>query len=275
MLGPIDVVAITAIGYFYGFLVKEEKYRIARRSGHRLYLHLVVTGAPFYLTAWFLTKFLTTENIWRGAIPVFPLVDFAQTLLTIFLSLLFASLRVLISGDWAIEPTDAARNVWQTGDDIEVVTANAIQDEEPVAITLSNGSYYVGAISRTTEADDPNPYISIIPYMRGYTDNATGKIFVNYEYKDALERFDRLVFLSDRIERMYKLLPRLSESRRENWADDYYTELVKEAMENDYDSMQTQIAIPTSSIVTFGILNSEAHINLILNPDAAPGGTAQ
>lgn len=200
----ILAVAIATSGYVLASKCLLNRYRVARQSGHRLYLSSLKYGVyaffPALLLTWLLSLVAPSINApnTSAALTLFVAIAFTEWYnrnpsreqWLKFLQLLPDLLNQPLSKSYQrlleIYPIDEMRKslalweAWQEND-IELICAYAASEFKPVAVTLETKKVYVGMVSDTIEPSDQDSYLSILPLYSGYRDD-TQTFKLNYRY---------------------------------------------------------------------------------------------
>ncbi|UZD66728.1 hypothetical protein [Marinobacter sp. AN1] len=205
----ILAVAIATSGYILASKCLLNRYRVARQSGHRLYLSSLKYGIYAHFPALFLA--------WIFSLAIPPLnTPITTAILTILSALTFTEVynRKPSSHQWIqlksllgqireqplahsykklkeIFPIDEERRsvalweAWQEND-IELICAYAVGEFKPVAVTLESKKVYVGIVADTIEPSDQDSYLSILPLYSGYRDDSQA-FKLNHKYVTLIE----------------------------------------------------------------------------------------
>lgn len=200
----ILAVAIATAGYILASKCLLNRYRVARQSGHRLYLSSLKYGVyalfPALLITWILSLATSILNT--------PITTAALTILS---SIIFTEyynrkpgpsqwkeLKELIKNIRNHSPAEnyekffnifeinkerktvALWEAWQEND-VELICAYAVGEFKPIAVTLDSKKVYVGMVSDTIEPSDQESYLSILPLYSGYRDDSQA-FKLNHKY---------------------------------------------------------------------------------------------
>lgn len=80
------------------------------------------------------------------------------------------------------------RSIQDLGNDLQRLLNKAIQQDDPILVTLANRKVYVGYVTETPSLLNPeSEYLSLLPVLSGYRDNATLKVVLDLIYPDPEE----------------------------------------------------------------------------------------
>lgn len=241
----ILAVAIATAGYILASKCLLNRYRVARQSGHRLYLSSLKYGVyalfPALLIAWVLSLVIPSLNapITTATLTILSAIAFTEYYNRKPSLSQWKDLKNLL-GDIRKQPvaesygklleifpideerrTFALWEAWQEND-IELICAYAVGEFKPVAVTLESKKVYVGIVSDTIEPSDQDSYLSILPLYSGYRDDVQA-FKLNHKYTTLIEA------------------------------------LLGEGKELSGDSLDYAIAIPLERIVTIHIFNEDLY----------------
>lgn len=166
--GSATVIILVAAcaGYIFVTSFYPLKYKFARKSGHHLYLSVLVIGIPFTFASMLLGSILFKEG---------------PTVFIFFICSAIASPYTLacLLNAFANRKQQA---MWDTlsRDDLGWVLAHAIVEYKPIQVTLDTSKCYVGFVMDTLEPKDDNSYLSVLPIYSGYRDEKQQLILPNY-----------------------------------------------------------------------------------------------
>lgn len=260
MLSAADIALIAAGGYWWYYLVDSDKYKLSRKSGHRLYLPLLLRGLVVYAITSTLTFFaiyyLVDTDIDALASKIYftPLyicwgIGIAGLLVNLYVFAL-KSYRFFFK----IKHTDesAIIEAWQEGDDLEIMCSRAIAQQKLVHVSLINRKSYIGFIARTLEADsDWATYLTLSPIYSGYRKGKNLNLKVTHAYSEAIGYWRSL--------HNNELL--LDKLREENSEQDL-SELKDEIKDTKNLLRSWEVVVPRGQIMVSHIFHFDTHASV-------------
>jgi hypothetical protein len=87
------------------------------------------------------------------------------------------------------------RSLKDLGNDLQRLLYKAIQQDDPILVTLANRRVYVGYVTETPSLLNPeSQYLSLLPALSGYRDNETLQVVLDLIYPDPEELKGKVEF---------------------------------------------------------------------------------
>ncbi|EXJ12508.1 MULTISPECIES: hypothetical protein [Nitrincola] len=206
----ILVVATASAGYIISSKCVKYRYKIARQSGHRLYLSSLTLGtySLFFaiLTTWlFLPKsYSDNAHFITAIVTVFSALTYTElynrnpnykSIFTILKSFNNNGLKNTISKlskeikedkEDNIRGIQALWRAWQDND-FELICAHALFNLKPVAVTLDSNKVYVGMVADSIEPSDGESYLSLLPLYSGHRDKDSQSFKLDRKYTSIID----------------------------------------------------------------------------------------
>ncbi|MFT5709316.1 MAG: hypothetical protein ACI8QT_000002 [Halioglobus sp.] len=180
------IVAAAAAGYIFSSQCYLFKYRVARQSGHRLYLHSFAVGLVFFTFAW-LTD-ITVISLTRTLdIPVFfKMSPMDEATIVSISTIVFAWLAG--EGYNRYVPEAKVNNYEKAikNDDFELICYRALMSYKPIAVSMESRKVYVGLMIDTLEPG-ADSHLTILPVYSGYRDSRTLEFKLTSSYDPVIE----------------------------------------------------------------------------------------
>ena len=174
-------------GYWFLTHLHYTRFRAVRDSGyHVLFQSALVGGVLFVIAQAALIGlnhlFPQIAAVWK---PYFPVPYSDAVMLSVLLGLALPVLGNLIYGS----DQAALRAAKRSGDLIELLISESINERKLVEMSLRSGKSYIGfaldsGITRQGEAD-----VSLVPFASGYRDKDTQELEVTTNYSPVIEEY--------------------------------------------------------------------------------------
>ena len=176
------IIAAAAAGYIYISNCYKHRYKSARQSGHRLYLHALSFGMLYLLASWIIyqisnklcTRFPNIPHLTVSSDTAALSICFGAVLLSILITILRNKLDKDLKDRSYIDAVMA--------NNFERVCYVAMDSFSPIAVTMENRKLYVGYIIDSITIDEENPFFTILPIYSGYRDKDTLQFMLKTRY---------------------------------------------------------------------------------------------
>ena len=158
-------------GYWFLNCLHRTRHKLTRGSGYHTLLQSAVAGGLLFGFAHlsiivvhrYLPKF---DEFWQSYIP-YPFSD------TVALGILL-SVLLPVAGNKIWSEEDSARKATvESGDHIELIILESIDQEDLVEVTLKSRKSYIGVALKSRMLNISEPDISIVPIASGYRNKET------------------------------------------------------------------------------------------------------
>ena len=176
----------TLAGYWLLTQLHCTRYQIIRDSGYHVLFKSGIAGGTLFASAYLLTRIMDcwvpqAAKTWQSYVPV----PYSESLvLTAILALL---LPVLVNPFWTSEES-ARASARRSGDLIELLILESIENQNLLEISLKTGKSYIGlglesGIGRQGDSD-----IAVVPLASGYRNNDTQELVITTNYADVIDQ---------------------------------------------------------------------------------------
>ena len=173
-------------GYLFLSSWNVTKYRANRIAGYRLFFQSAFVGIILLIIAKPLANSLlildSVNSISKWIIPTgFNL----ESTIAFSIGLVFPHFLNLFFGRQKFARIMAK----DQGDSLHLMIYKAIDNDQPIELTLQNRKVYIGLVS--IAGDFVNENIIVTPYYSGYRDKETKVLIITNNYQDVLEEMKR------------------------------------------------------------------------------------
>ena len=172
-------------GYWFLTRCNYTRYGAVRESGYHIFFRSAIAGVVLFGSAHlvlvfglhrYLPEFAET---WTSYVPA----SFSDT---VVLSLLLGFVLPTLGNRFCSEEKGARRAARKSGDLVELLIAESIENEKAVELSLRSGKSYIGfalvsGIERSGESD-----VSLIPMASGYRNKDTRELRITTNYAPAI-----------------------------------------------------------------------------------------
>jgi hypothetical protein len=151
-LSALLAIAVASSGYILATHCFFFKFKVARQSGHRLYLTVLTLGFAALILTKILFVLLSIDNVTALSLSTFVLTFIASLAYNKYYP--NSKQRALVMA-------------WQK-DDMEQLIAHCALNYKPLMVNLHSRKTYVGIVRHTREPDPESAHISILPILSGY-----------------------------------------------------------------------------------------------------------
>ena len=177
-----------AAGYTFSARCYLYKYRIARQSGHRLYLHCFAVGLVFLSFAWLALEI----GYWlpqHAGFPILFLLDSTEDTLVLCIGSIAIALIVGMLYNKAPNARAVAFEKAMQKNDYDSILYRAMEHRLPIAISLESRKVYVGFVVDTLEPGDDS-HLTLLPMYSGYRDEQNLKFKLASSYTEIFDLLD-------------------------------------------------------------------------------------
>lgn len=156
--------AAACLGYLFCEYTYLARYSLARKSGHKYYLPVLVSGTGFTLVGMLIHFTFVNRQIFN--------TNYTPSITEFVLILVFsiAILPIAIASiNWWYTKEEALRKV--ASNDLDSLILDACFDEALVQVVLRNNKVYVGQVYEAFEPDGDNSHLTLIPLHSGHRDS--------------------------------------------------------------------------------------------------------
>ena len=176
----------TLAGYWLLTHLYCTRYQIERDSGYHVLFKSGIGGTILFGFAYLVMRivnhwFPQVATTWESYVPI-PYSD--SLVLTGFLAL---ALPVVANRFWN-EETSARASARRSGDLIELLISESIEDQNLVEISLKTGKSYIGLGLESGIGGHGDSDIAVVPLASGYRDNDTQELVVTTNYADVIDQ---------------------------------------------------------------------------------------
>ena len=216
---PLFIVMLASAGYLFCNHCIRTSYGLAREDGQRFYIKTIAWGVPFSIVCVLAYWVLFSIPNWLNVDPIFFVPQDIALVLTCLaipvFSYLAAHLYNLLSTKLH---KDQLFEQAMLANDFDAILLQAMNWNEPIAISMESRKIYVGLIYTTvTPGDGKNNYITILPLLSGHRAIKDLKFNIAARYdvvidllRDASSKEDKeeLLRLADNIQNYTMALPK-------------------------------------------------------------------
>ena len=189
-------------GYWFLTHLHFTRYGVLRESGYHVFFQAAFAGGVLAVLARVIVLFLNhcfpqVNEIWRPYAP-FPYSG------TAIISVILGFVLPFIGNQFYSQGKAARRTARESGDLIELLISESIEEQKLIEVSLRTGKSYIGfalesGMTRRGEAD-----IALIPVASGHRNKDTQKLEITDNYAPVIQKFLNLEDSSYPPELVYK-----------------------------------------------------------------------
>lgn len=182
-MGLGDFLIPTLVGYWFLNVSNYTRFSIHRQSGYHVLFKSALFGLGFFAVAMLFLSFVPCGPFLPAVLPSFANTD------SLVLSIVLAGLSCI--PNWWRDKAEAVRiDAEKNGNHMELLIANARENEKLIEVTLKNRKSYIGFPLEDLQSFITDPDLRLLPVASGYRDERTMKLNLTTDHADVFNAFD-------------------------------------------------------------------------------------